>query len=134
MVPTDQSLKALAWALVQLLEPSMGEIDRLAAAKLAERFKSGTVSLYDPRTKRTPDTVNRSALNLRFAHLPTGDLPNGSVVELIAWCQRKTGKELAATQRENLQKALESRVLVIHGRTRCREGDAGRFDSADPSS
>src|SRR5260370_29143928 len=33
----------------------------------------------------------------------------------IAWCQRKTGKELAATQREALQKALESRVLLITG-------------------
>src|SRR5262245_60571833 len=42
-------------------------------------------------------------------------LPAIDVEKAIAWCQRKTGKELAATQREALQKALESRVLVITG-------------------
>jgi hypothetical protein len=48
LVPTDQPLKALARAFLPLLEPSMGEVDRLAeATKLAEHFKSGTVSLYD---------------------------------------------------------------------------------------
>jgi len=38
-----------------------------------------------------------------------------NVEKAIAWCQRKTSKELAATQHEALQKALESRVLVITG-------------------
>src|SRR6516164_8586504 len=48
LVPTDQPLKALARALVPLLEPTMSEVDRLAeAAKLAEHFRSGTISLYD---------------------------------------------------------------------------------------
>src|SRR5215472_11212369 len=42
-------------------------------------------------------------------------LPPIDVEKAIAWCRRKTGKELAATQREALQKALESRVLVITG-------------------
>jgi tetratricopeptide (TPR) repeat protein len=48
LVPTDQPLKALAKALLPLLEPSMSEVDRLAeATKLAEHFRSGTISLYD---------------------------------------------------------------------------------------
>jgi hypothetical protein len=48
LVPTDQPLKALARALVQLLEPTLDEVDRLAkAARLAEHFRSGTISLYD---------------------------------------------------------------------------------------
>jgi len=48
LVPTDRPLKALAMALVPLLEPTMGEVDRLAeAAKLAEHLRSGTISLYD---------------------------------------------------------------------------------------
>jgi WD40 repeat protein len=48
LMPTDQPLKALARALVPLLEPTMGEVDRLAeATKLAEHFRSGTISLYD---------------------------------------------------------------------------------------
>jgi WD40 repeat protein len=52
LVPTDHPLKALARALIPLLEPTMGEVDRLAqAARLAEHFRSGDVS-FD-------DTVNR---------------------------------------------------------------------------
>jgi type II secretory pathway predicted ATPase ExeA len=48
LVPTDQPLKALASALAPLLEPTMSEIDRMAeATKLAEHFRSGTISLYD---------------------------------------------------------------------------------------
>jgi hypothetical protein len=48
LVPTDQPLKALASALVPLLEPTMGEVDRLAeATKLAEHFRSGTIFLND---------------------------------------------------------------------------------------
>ena len=47
LVPTDQPLEALARALVPLLESTMSEIDRLAeAAKLAEHFRAGTISLY----------------------------------------------------------------------------------------
>ena len=43
-----QPLKALARALVPLLEPTMGEVDRLAEAnKLAEHFRSRTVFLAD---------------------------------------------------------------------------------------
>jgi TIR domain/AAA ATPase domain len=48
LVPTDQPLRALAGAFVSLLEPTMGEVDRLAeAAKLAEHFRSQTISRYD---------------------------------------------------------------------------------------
>jgi WD40 repeat protein len=48
LVPTDQPLKALARAFLPLLEPSMGEVDRLVeATKLAEHFRSGTISLHD---------------------------------------------------------------------------------------
>jgi hypothetical protein len=48
LVPTDQPLKALARALIPLLEPIMGEVDRLAeATKLAEHFRSKVVSLSD---------------------------------------------------------------------------------------
>jgi energy-coupling factor transporter ATP-binding protein EcfA2 len=44
LVPTDERLKAL----VLLLEPAMGEVDRLReSSKLANSLKSGEVSLYD---------------------------------------------------------------------------------------
>jgi hypothetical protein len=48
LVPTDQPLKALARAFLPLLEPTMGEVDRLAeATKLAEHFRLGEISLSD---------------------------------------------------------------------------------------
>src|SRR5271165_1849439 len=48
LVPTDQPIMALASALVPFLEPRLSEVDRLAeGGKLAEYFKSGTVSLCD---------------------------------------------------------------------------------------
>src|SRR5260370_26497902 len=33
----------------------------------------------------------------------------------MAWCEQRTGKELAPTQRKAVRKALENRVLVITG-------------------
>jgi WD40 repeat protein len=48
LVPTDQPLKALARAFLPLLEPTMGEVDRLAEAnKLAEHLRSANISLTD---------------------------------------------------------------------------------------
>jgi hypothetical protein len=48
LVPTAQPLKALSNALLPLLEPTMGEIDRWTeASKLAEHLRSGTISLSD---------------------------------------------------------------------------------------
>src|SRR5215469_1946646 len=44
-VPTDHPLEAMAGALVPLLEPTMGEVDRLVeASKLAEHFRSERIS------------------------------------------------------------------------------------------
>jgi energy-coupling factor transporter ATP-binding protein EcfA2 len=48
LVPTAEPMKALAKALIPLLEPAMSEVDRLReSGKLASSFKSGEVSLYD---------------------------------------------------------------------------------------
>jgi hypothetical protein len=48
LVPTDQPLKALARALIPLLEPSMDEVEHLVkATKLAEHFRLREVSLSD---------------------------------------------------------------------------------------
>src|SRR5271165_3931442 len=48
LLPTDQPLKAMAGALVPLLEPSMRAVDRLVeVGKLAEHFRLGEVSFAD---------------------------------------------------------------------------------------
>ncbi len=41
--------------------------------------------------------------------------PPINLEKAIEWCQQKTGKELAASQREALKKALTSRLLIITG-------------------
>ena len=68
--------------------------------------------IYLPYLRRAEDGI--ACLLRKLAGAPSC-LPPIDVEKAIAWCQRKTGKELAATQREALQKALESRVLVITG-------------------
>jgi exodeoxyribonuclease V alpha subunit len=42
-------------------------------------------------------------------------LPPINIEKAIAWCEQRTGKELAPTQREAVRKALENRALVITG-------------------
>jgi exodeoxyribonuclease V alpha subunit len=45
----------------------------------------------------------------------TASYPPIDFEKAVAWCQAKTGKELAPSQREALKQALNSRVLVITG-------------------
>jgi exodeoxyribonuclease V alpha subunit len=68
--------------------------------------------IYLPYLRRAEDGV--AALLRRMAGA-SSRLPPIDVEKAIDWCQKKTGMNLAATQREALQKALESRVLVITG-------------------
>src|ERR1700730_12450970 len=68
--------------------------------------------IYLPYLRGAEDGID--GLLRKLASAPSC-LPPIDDEKAIAWCQRKTGKELAATQREALQKALESRVLVITG-------------------
>src|ERR1700722_1724131 len=68
--------------------------------------------IYLPHLRRAEDGL--AALLRKLAGAPSS-LPPIDVDRAIAWCQQKTGKELATTQRKALQKALESRVLVITG-------------------
>jgi exodeoxyribonuclease V alpha subunit len=42
-------------------------------------------------------------------------LPPINIEKAIAWCEQRTGKELAPTQREAVRKALENRTVVITG-------------------
>ena len=68
--------------------------------------------IYLPYLRRAEDGI--ASLLRKLASAPSC-LPPIDVEKAITWCQRQTGKELAATQKEALQKALESRVLVITG-------------------
>jgi exodeoxyribonuclease V alpha subunit len=98
------------------------EIDAAIAREALERLLldgelvyepiGGHDLIYLPYLRRAEDGI--AGLLRKLASAPSC-LPPIDVEKAIAWCQRKTGKELAATQREALQKGLESRVLVITG-------------------
>ena len=51
----------------------------------------------------------------------------------VAWCQQKTGKELAPSQREALQQALTSRALIITGGPGVGKTTLGQRHPADPA-
>jgi exodeoxyribonuclease V alpha subunit len=68
--------------------------------------------IYLPYLRRAEEGL--AGLIRKLAGAPAF-LPPIDVEKAIAWCQSKTGKELAATQKEALRQALQSRVLVITG-------------------
>jgi exodeoxyribonuclease V alpha subunit len=68
--------------------------------------------IYLPHLRRAEESV--AGFLSRLAKAPSC-LPPIDIEKAIAWCQQKTGKELAPTQRTALQTALRSRVLVVTG-------------------
>ena len=61
-----------------------------------------------------PRNLARRALSRNLAGSPSA-FPTIDFEKAVVWCQQKTGKELAPSQREALKLALSSRALVITG-------------------
>jgi exodeoxyribonuclease V alpha subunit len=72
----------------------------------------GTELVFLPHLQRAEQTV---AVRIRRLAREKSNYPPIQFDKAVEWCQEKTGKELAPTQREALRQALESRVLVITG-------------------
>ena len=68
--------------------------------------------IYLPYLRRAEEGIATALKKLAGA---SSSLPPIDIEKALAWCQRKTGKQLAPTQREALQRALQARVLVITG-------------------
>lgn len=68
--------------------------------------------IFLPHLKRAEEIIAARIKKLRTspAHYPAIE-----VEKALAWCQQKTGKELAPSQREALKQALASRALIITG-------------------
>ena len=84
----------------------------MADGELAQENIAGTELIFLPALKRAEENIAGRIRNL------AGQPPNYPAVEFdkaVAWCQEKTGKELAPSQREALKQALTNRVLVITG-------------------
>jgi exodeoxyribonuclease V alpha subunit len=84
----------------------------LASGDLVREPIDGQDLIFLPQLKRAEEVIAG-----RIKHLcasPAG-YPHIDVEKAIGWCEQKTGKELAPTQRQALKQALTSKGLIITG-------------------
>ena len=84
----------------------------LAAQQLVLDSAGGQDLVFLPFVKRAEEEIARRVRQL--CDSPAG-YPPIELEKAVAWCQQKTGKELAPSQREALQQALTRRALIITG-------------------
>jgi len=84
----------------------------LSSGELAREQIGGEDLVFLPLLKRAEQGIAERIKKL--SSLPA-NYPPIDFEKAIAWCQQKTGKELAPSQRKALQQALTSRVLIITG-------------------
>ncbi len=84
----------------------------LANGDLVQENIAGQELLFLPSLKRAEEVI---AARIKKLCASPSNYPAIDADKAIEWCQGKTGKELAPSQREALKQALTSRVLVITG-------------------
>ena len=88
-------------------------LDRaLAEKQLIPETIDGQELLFLPVLRRAEEVI---AKRLRQLGAAPSAFPEIDFEKAVAWCQARTGKELAPSQREALRLALRSRALVITG-------------------
>lgn len=84
----------------------------LASNDLVKETISGQDLIFLPHLKRAEEIVAGGIK--RLASVPA-TFPAIDFDKAVTWCQQKTGKDLAPSQRDALKLALSSRALVITG-------------------
>lgn len=84
----------------------------LAGQELALESIGGQELVFLPTLKRAEENIAR---RIRELCATPASYPPIELEKAVAWCQQKTGKELAPSQREALGQALSRRALVITG-------------------
>lgn len=102
---------------VKLLEVREALIEEAVTQMLARRLLiqeavAGHDLLFHPSLRRAESGIAESLLRLSQGPVT---YPPMDLEKAIAWCETKTGKQLAPSQREALKKALASRFLVLTG-------------------
>jgi exodeoxyribonuclease V alpha subunit len=84
----------------------------LTERQLVREQVAGEDLVFLPQLKKAEEGVAARVKTLcgQLAQYPPIDF-----LKAVAWCEKRTGKELAPSQRAALQQALNSRVLVITG-------------------
>jgi exodeoxyribonuclease V alpha subunit len=84
----------------------------LANRELIQETIDGQELIFLASLKRAEETI---ASRIRKLRESPATYPPIDLDKAVAWCEKKTGKELAPSQREALKKAITSRMLVITG-------------------
>lgn len=84
----------------------------LAGQELTLESIGGQELVFLPALKRAEENIAR---RIRELCATPASYPPIELEKAVAWCQQKTGKELAPSQREALGQALSRRALVITG-------------------
>jgi exodeoxyribonuclease V alpha subunit len=84
----------------------------LASQQLVLENIGGQELAFLPALKRAEENI---AQRIRQLCASPAGYPQIELEKAVAWCQQKTGKELAPSQREALKQALTRRVLIITG-------------------
>jgi exodeoxyribonuclease V alpha subunit len=84
----------------------------LAGQQLVLESIGGQELVFLPAIKRAEENI---AERIRQLCVSPSGYPPIELEKAVAWCQQKTGKELAPTQREALGQALTRRALILTG-------------------
>jgi exodeoxyribonuclease V alpha subunit len=84
----------------------------LASGDLVRENISGQELVFLPHLKRAEEII---AARIKQLSGSPSTFPTIDFDKAVVWCQQKTGKELAPSQRDALKLALSSRALVITG-------------------
>lgn len=107
-------LKEETCKLLAIQEPTLqAAVDRaLTSGEIVRERIAGEEFVFLPALKRGEEEI---ATRIRALSAGAPAYPPIDFEKALAWCQQRTGKELAASQREALRQALTWRVLVITG-------------------
>ena len=84
----------------------------LANRELIQETIDGQELIFLPSLRRAEETI---ASRIKKLCESPASYPPIDLDKAVTWCEQRTGKELAPSQREALKQAITSRVLVITG-------------------
>jgi exodeoxyribonuclease V alpha subunit len=110
-------LEKLKVAAVKLLEASVEAIEQalsqmLTSGSLLLEEIDGEPLIFMPHLRRAEDGI---ALKIRRLATAQVAYPPTDMEKAMAWCEQRTGKTLAPSQREALKTVLTNRVAIITG-------------------
>ena len=110
-------LEKLKLAAVKLLEVPVETIEQAVSQMLTGGFLlleeiDGEPLVFLPHLRKAEDGIARKIKRLGATGVA---YPKIDFEKAVAWCEKKTGKVLAPSQREALRTALTSRAVIITG-------------------